>query len=117
SKYGDRARVFVGNAERMDLPDASFDAVVEFNALHHIPGWRLTLREISRVLRPGGVFYLQDFLKGMTFPWWSRILSGGRQPVVFTGQELRSAIEEGGLQVTYWKQWREVMLQGRARKP
>lgn len=116
-KYGDRARVFVGDAERIGFPDASFDAVVEYNALHHIPGWRAALREIRRVLRPSGVFYLQDFLRGMTAPWWSRALSGDRQPVVFTGQELRKAIENAGLQVTHWRQWREVVLQGRASKP
>lgn len=117
SKYGERAHVFVGNAEQMDLPDVSLNAVVEYNALHHIPGWRAALREINRVLRPSGVFYLQDFLRGMTAPWWSRVLSGDRQPIVFTGQELRAAIEEAGLQVTHWQQRREVVFQGRASKP
>ena len=55
------------------------------------------------MLLPSGVFYLQDFMKGMTGPWWSRALSGDQQPVVFTGQELCRAIEEPGLQVTHWQ--------------
>ena len=117
ARFGARARVSVGDAEHMPAEDATFDAVVEYNVLHHIPGWRDALREIARVLRPGGTFYLEDFLEGMTSPWWSRLLSGDRNPVVFTGLELRTAIEEAGLQVTHWQQWREVVLQGRAVKP
>lgn len=39
AKYGDRVRVFVGDAEVIDAPDASFDAVVDYGIIHHIPNW------------------------------------------------------------------------------
>lgn len=40
AKYGDRARIFVGDAEAIDAPDVSFDAVVDYGIIHHIPNWR-----------------------------------------------------------------------------
>jgi len=45
-----------GGAEAIEAPDASFDAVVMFKSLHHVPVDRMdrALAEIDRVLRPGG---------------------------------------------------------------
>ena len=33
---------------------ATYDAVVDFGIIHHIPHWRAALAEIFRVLKPGG---------------------------------------------------------------
>jgi SAM-dependent methyltransferase len=38
----------------VDLPDASFDTIVSFQVIEHIKPDGLFLREISRLLRPGG---------------------------------------------------------------
>ncbi len=54
------AGVSVADAERLPFEDGAFDAVVEFAILHHVPGWRGALREIARVLRPGGSFWFED---------------------------------------------------------
>lgn len=39
ARYGNRVQVFIGDAEKVDLPDASFEAVVDFGILHHVPDW------------------------------------------------------------------------------
>ncbi|ESQ16400.1 MAG TPA: class I SAM-dependent methyltransferase [Chromatiaceae bacterium] len=46
----------LGGAEAIDAPEASFDAVLMFKSLHHVPTAAMprALREIHRVLRPGG---------------------------------------------------------------
>jgi ubiquinone/menaquinone biosynthesis C-methylase UbiE len=62
SRFGDRARAFVGDAEQIDAPYASFDAAVDYGILHHVPDWRRALGEIARVLKPGGTFYFEDIL-------------------------------------------------------
>jgi SAM-dependent methyltransferase len=44
----------VGDAERLDFPDDSFDLVYSHGVLHHTPDIAAAIREIHRVLRPGG---------------------------------------------------------------
>ncbi len=39
----------------MDLPDASVDRIVCFDALHHVPNPADVISEMGRVLRPGGL--------------------------------------------------------------
>lgn len=45
-----------GVGEQLPLPDASFDAVYCCDVLEHVDDVGRTVREIARVLRPGGVF-------------------------------------------------------------
>lgn len=46
----------VADAESLPFPDGSFDLVVGHAVLHHIPDVEGALREVLRVLRPGGRF-------------------------------------------------------------
>lgn len=48
-----------GNGERLDLPSNSFDVVCSFQTIEHVADPVLMLREIRRVLKPGGMLFLQ----------------------------------------------------------
>jgi ubiquinone/menaquinone biosynthesis C-methylase UbiE len=45
-----------GNAEDLAFHDASFDAVLIFAGLHHLPHYEEAISESARVLRPNGTF-------------------------------------------------------------
>lgn len=53
---GSRARFLRASALDMPFDDASFDVVICSEVLEHIHDYRGVLREIERVLRPGGRF-------------------------------------------------------------
>ena len=55
---GDTARVVVGAAEQMPLPSNSQDLVVSESILEHVESLRLSLSEMYRLLRPGGVVWI-----------------------------------------------------------
>lgn len=54
---------------RLPYDDANFDLVFNNSALEHIPDLRATLREVTRVLKPGGTFAF-NVLNHRYFEWW-----------------------------------------------
>lgn len=66
-------QVMFASAAELPFPDGSFNTVVSNCVIEHIPNNDAVLREISRVLRPGGTFattlpseHYPDFLLGST---------------------------------------------------
>ena len=45
-------------AETLPFPDNSFDAASAYSFLDHLEDYRVVLKEVARVLRPGGEFYV-----------------------------------------------------------
>lgn len=52
----------LGGAEAIPAADESFDVVLMFKSLHHVPVGRMdqAMAEIARVLRPGGLAYISE---------------------------------------------------------
>lgn len=50
----DTDRVLHMHAEKLEFDDNSFDAIVSFHAIEHIPPLEEALKEMARVLRAGG---------------------------------------------------------------
>lgn len=83
----------LGNAERLDFADESFDAVYSFGVLHHTPDIQRSVDEVHRVLRPGGTAYVmlyhRDSLvnlvhRALRLPYESPIDRTDHCPVVYT---------------------------------
>ena len=51
---GTHAELVCGDVRAMPFPDGSFDAIIDFGTCYHIARPLDALREIARVLRPGG---------------------------------------------------------------
>ncbi len=99
AKHGDMIRVFIGDASNIDAPDNSYDAVFDFGIIHHIPVWQDSLKEIYRVLKPGGRFYSEEVYDKFIFnPIWKRLL---KHPTKnrFNHDDFNQGIEDAGLTV------------------
>ena len=61
-KAGDlpNASFIEGDVANLDFPDASFDLVMDFGVIHHVPNWREALAELYRVLELHGEFLFED---------------------------------------------------------
>ncbi len=60
-KLAGRAQLRVGYANTLPWPDESFDIVVSCNMFHYITHPLPALREMERVLRPGGALVITDW--------------------------------------------------------
>ncbi len=50
---------------KLDFPDNTFDLATAFGVLHHIPNVSFVMKEIRRVLRPGGHFLTREPIVSM----------------------------------------------------
>ena len=64
-KTGAEIELRHGFAQKLPFPDASFDIVTSTMVFHHLPGEVkvAAMKEVRRVLMPGGFFLLADFGK------------------------------------------------------
>ncbi len=68
SRLDPAVEIVIGSAERLPWADAAWDAVVAADMLYHVADDALALREIARVLRPGGLLIVNE----PAYPWlWS----------------------------------------------
>jgi SAM-dependent methyltransferase len=49
-----------GDVTSLEFPNATFDLVMDFGIVHHVPNWKDALSEVHRLLRPGGEFLFED---------------------------------------------------------
>ncbi len=99
---------FVGDIERLDFPDNHFDTVFSFETIEHVPHPPLAVKELARVLKPGGRLYLTtpnylgifglyriySYLRGRKF-------DEGGQPICHVTMlpRTRSWVKQAGLRV------------------
>ncbi|MHC5112775.1 MAG: class I SAM-dependent methyltransferase [Planctomycetota bacterium] len=65
----DRVRFVAGDSEHLPFADATFDFVVCANSFHHYPDQQAVVRDIHRILKPGGRFILADGFRDNAIGW------------------------------------------------
>ena len=89
----------VADAQALPYPDACMDAVFNFGIIHHLEDWRSGIREIARVLRPGGSFCFEEIYPALyANRFWRHLLLHPRKDR-FSGPEFRGELEAAGLRL------------------
>jgi ubiquinone/menaquinone biosynthesis C-methylase UbiE len=94
--HHDRVCVSVGDAECLPFHDGAFDAVVSFGVLHHTPDTASAVREVHRVLKPGGLAIVMLYRTGNPKWWatralraWSRSRAVDRRRAAMTAHDTK----------------------------
>jgi len=92
---------WVGDATHLPFGPACMDAVFGFGFLHHVPAWREGLREITRVLKPRGTYYLEELYPSLYQNVVTRRLLVHPECDRFSSQELRDALQAAQLRLEH----------------
>ncbi len=92
--FSDRVSFLVGDVAALPLPDASVDLAVSTYSFHHWEERAAGLREIRRVLRPGGRAILFDL-----HPAWVRFETGGHDLVA---SAMDGPFDDATVEVVRW---------------
>jgi len=63
SGFSGRITVQHSDAKRLPFGDGSFEGVMSNSIVHHIPEPLAVLKEIARVVKPGGAIFIRDLLR------------------------------------------------------
>jgi ubiquinone/menaquinone biosynthesis C-methylase UbiE len=92
----------LGKAEQIPFPDASFDLVMMNDVFHHVGDKELAIREISRVLTPGGHVVIEEFdpktVRGFGVVMLEKVLRLGSK--FYTPDEFKNLWQKFGFKST-----------------
>jgi ubiquinone/menaquinone biosynthesis C-methylase UbiE len=88
---------FVADAQNLPYPDDCMDAVINFGIIHHLEDWEKGIREIARVLKPGGLFYFEEIYPPLYANFLFRRLVAHPTENRFHGVQFRAALSACGL--------------------
>ena len=113
-----RERIFLlaGDVTFIPIKSGSLDAVFGFGVLHHVVAWRSVLREIARVLKPGGVYFFEELYPALYQNFITRHILLHPFEDRFFGRELREALAAAGLALAQAQELQQLGILGHARK-
>ncbi len=92
---------YVGDVLTLPCQAQSLDAVFGFGVLHHVPDWQGALKEIARVVKPGGIFFMEELYPSLYQNFITRHILLHPSQNRFRSQDLKKALERTGLQLVH----------------
>ena len=94
-----RVSLCAGDVFQLPFKDRALDAVFGFGVLHHVPDWQGAAAEIARVLRDGGIYFVEEFYPSAYQNFITKHLLVHPTEDRFFSDDLRTALEEMNLPV------------------
>lgn len=98
--HGRPVSLSVGDVCDIEAPAGSFDTVVDFGIIHHVPRWQESIAEIARVLRPGGLLLFEEIPRHMLNTWVFRTFTVHPRENRFEADEFGAELARHGLHGT-----------------
>ena len=111
-----RIHLYVGDTLNLPYRDAAMDAVFGFGVLHHLPDWRAGIQEIARVLKPGGIYFLEEFYPPLYLNFLMRRLVTHPEKDRFYSHDLRQTLAASGLPLQNTLEIKQLGLLGLCRR-
>jgi ubiquinone/menaquinone biosynthesis C-methylase UbiE len=99
-------------ADLSQFGEASWDVVIIFGVLHHIPEWRKVIDEARRVLKPGGSFFVEE-PRGVDLRVFDFFFRWGHPDSDFGSQRMEQYLTSRGFKIRK-KQWTPLLTMYRA---
>ena len=95
ARYADRCSVEQATADDLPYGDRAFNAVTAFETVYFWPELAQNFREVYRVLKPGGTFFICNEANGETAKddKWTQIING---MTIYTDADLKVYLEQAG---------------------
>ncbi|UCF93280.1 MAG: class I SAM-dependent methyltransferase [Desulfobacterales bacterium] len=103
---------YVGDAVCLPFKEACLDAVFGFGFLHHVPGWRSGLAEIARVLKTGGVYYLEELYPSLYRNFITKNILVHPESDRFNSHDLREAFARNALTLQHTFELKKMGILG-----
>jgi ubiquinone/menaquinone biosynthesis C-methylase UbiE len=87
----------VSDANDLPFKSKSFEAIFGFGVLHHVPDWQGALLEITRVLKPGGIYYMEELYPSLYQNLITKHILLHPEENRFRSDDLRNAFEDAGI--------------------
>jgi len=92
-------QLMAGDAQELPYRNESFDAVFNYGIVHHLEDWQRGIREVARVLKPGGTFFFEEIYPPLYANFLFRHLLEHPRENRFHGPEFRGFLAQTGLRL------------------
>lgn len=83
----------VGDLNTIELPRNTYDVVFGVSAIHHVARLEHLFDQISRSLKPGGYFFLDEFVGPSQFQWTSEQLNAVNDAIANLPDALKECVD------------------------
>ena len=89
--------MYVGDSIDLPFKSGALDALFGFGFLHHVPNWRRALSEVARVLKSGGVYYMEELYPSLYQNVITKRILLHPEHDRFTSKDLQVELDAAGL--------------------